>query len=187
MEGEKAPDNHTEDPVYADNGDGKHTKTYPCCNAQHTEGHTYDNGVCACTKVQTFTITWVNGNTTTTTTANYGEVPAAPGTDKTGELTKASDINHHYTFAGWGEVVAATANATYTAVYSEAAHDYTQNCKVCSVCNYSGDGTRAHKVGNPTCEHDAVCEVCHTVVEKALGHNYTHNVSESKWQYENGQ
>ncbi|MBO5001529.1 MAG: hypothetical protein J6C66_02380, partial [Prevotella sp.] len=181
VEGDTAPDKHTQDPTYEDNGDGKHTKTYPCCNKSIVEGHTYTDGVCACDKVQTFTITWVNGNTTTTTTVNYGEVPAAPGTDKTGELTKASDINCHYTFAGWGEVVAATANATYTAVYSEAAHDYTQNCKVCSVCKYDGDGTKAHKVGNPTCTEDAVCEVCHIVVTPAYGHLFTYDANKCHW------
>ena len=181
VEGAMAPDNHTQDPAYADNGDGKHTKTYPCCGKELIEGHTYTDGNCVCNKVQTFTITWVNGNTTTTTTVEYGNIPEAPGTDKTGELTKAPDIDHHYSFAGWGAVVEATANATYTAVYSEADHDYTSNCKVCSVCNYDGDGTRAHKVGNPTCTEDAVCEVCKIVVTPAYGHLFTYNSSMSHW------
>ena len=188
VEGATAPDNHTQACVYADNGDGKHTKTYPCCETSITEGHTYTNGVCVCTNVQTFTITWVNGDVTKTTTVEYGEVPAAPFENS--ELTKASDVNYHYTFAGWsvtanGEAIetlpGAAADVTYYAVYRKAGHDYTSNCKVCSVCSYKGDGTRAHKVGNPTCTEDAVCEVCKTVVTEALGHLFTYNSNMSGW------
>ena len=94
-----------------------------------------------------------------------------------GALTKASDIDFHYTFAGWGTIEVASENTTYTAVYSEAEHDYTSNCKVCSVCNYAGDSTRAHKVGNPTCTEDAVCEICHTVVTEAYGHLFTYDAN----------
>ena len=188
IEGANAPDNHTKACEYADNGDGTHTKTYPCCGTSITEGHTYTDGQCACGKVQTFTVTWVNGNTTKTTTVKYGKVSAAPY--EANEYTKAADIACHYTFAGWSDTAngtafetmpGVTADVTYYAVYSGAEHDYTKNCKECSVCNYNGDGTRAHKVGNPTCVDDAVCETCHTVVIKALGHLFTYNSSMCNW------
>ena len=179
IEGATAPDNHTKECEYTINENGTHTKTYPCCEVKITEGHTYVDGKCACTNVQTFTITWVNGDVTKTTTVAYGEVPVVP--EDIGELAKAPDIYNHYTFTGWGEVAEATADATYSAVYSGTAHDYSKNCKVCSVCNYSSDGTRAHKVGNPTCVDDAVCETCGTVVLKALGHLFTYNVTKCYW------
>ncbi len=180
VEGEKAPDNHTEKCTYKDNEDGTtHTKTYPCCGKSIEESHTYTDGNCVCHKVQTFTITWVNGDTTKTTTVAYGEVPVAPFEESA--LTKAPDINFHYDFAGWGTVVEAVGNATYSAVYSGTEHDYTANCKVCSVCNYSGDGNRAHKVGNPTCTEDAVCEVCKMVVTPAYGHLFTYDTSKCHW------
>ena len=177
--GEKAPDTHTADCTYEDNGDGKHTKTYPCCGKSIVEGHTYTDGNCVCNNVQTFTITWVNGNTTKTTTVEYGEVPAAPFVD--GELVKDPDIDWHYTFAGWGTIEVASENTTYTAVYTGEGHDYTKNCKVCSVCNYAGDSTRAHKVGNPTCTEDAICEICQTVVTEAYGHLFTYDANKCHW------
>ncbi len=178
--GETAPDNHTQDAKYTDDGNGTtHTKTYPCCNKSVSEPHTYTDGNCVCNKVQTFTITWVNGDVTKTTTVSYGKTPIAPFAES--DLTKAPDINYHYSFAGWGEVVAAVGNATYTAAYSGTKHDYTENCKECSVCNYDGDGTRAHTVGNPTCTEDAVCEVCHIVVTPAYGHLFTYDANKCHW------
>jgi hypothetical protein len=149
-----------------------------------TVGHTYTDGVCVCGKVQTFTITWVNGDSTRTTTVEYGNVPAAPF--ESSELAKTPDVEYHYSFAGWADadsraVTEAFADVTYTAVYSEQDHDYRANCKVCSVCKYDGDGSRAHKVGNPTCTEDAVCEVCHIVVTPAYGHLFTYDTSKCHW------
>ena len=188
VEGDKAPDNHTQACVYSDNMDGKHTKTYPCCGMALTEGHTYTAGNCVCGKVQIFTITWVNGNSTKTTSVEYGQVPVAPYGDN--EYAKTPDISYHYAFAGWSDTVTGTAfetlhqafaDVTYYAVYSGVGHDYTQNCKVCSVCNYSGDSSRAHTVGNPTCTEDAICAVCHLVVTPAYGHLYTYNTNLCYW------
>ena len=63
----------------------------------------------------TYTITWKNwdGTTLKTQTVNKGVTPSYDGTP-----TRPSDSNYSYTFNGWSPtVVAATANATYTATY----------------------------------------------------------------------
>ena len=179
IEGEKAPDNHTKVCTYSDNGDGKHTKYYPCCDAEIIETHTHIDGKCVCDNVKTFTITWVNGDITKTTIVAYGEVPVVP--EDIGELAKAPDIDNHYTFTGWGEVVEAVADATYTAVYSAEGHDYEDNCIKCSVCGYDGDTKRSHNSFNPTCEVAAYCLDCGALVKEALGHLFTYNPNVCTW------
>ena len=64
--------------------------------------------------VNEYTITWKNddGTVIDTTTVAYGEVPTHA------DATKAPDKYYTYTFAGWTpEVVAATADAEYTATF----------------------------------------------------------------------
>ena len=72
--------------------------------------------------VTEYTITWKNddGSVIDTTTVAYGEVPthADPTKDATDQYT--------YTFTGWTpEVVAATADAEYTATFSSTVNEYT--------------------------------------------------------------
>ena len=67
--------------------------------------------------INTYTITWTDsdGTVLATQTVEHGTVPVYPNDDPV--KTSSSKI---YTFTGWSaEIVAATANATYTAVYTE--------------------------------------------------------------------
>ena len=67
--------------------------------------------------INTYTIIWKDSDGTVLAqqTVEHGDVPVYPNTDPV--KTSPSKI---YTFTGWSsEVVAATANATYTAVYTE--------------------------------------------------------------------
>ena len=72
--------------------------------------------------IDTFTITWKNGDTTLDTdTVNYGNLPTYTGETP----TKAADIQYTYAHNGWTpEVVTATADATYTATFSETTNQY---------------------------------------------------------------
>ncbi len=68
----------------------------------------------------TYTITWNIGGTTTKTFVEKGTVPVPPDT------TKAPDAQYTYTFSHWdSEIVAATGDATYTAVYTTTINKYT--------------------------------------------------------------
>lgn len=62
--------------------------------------------------INKYTITWVNGNGTTTTLVEHGTVPTPP----TGEKKETSKMS--FTFVEWSPtVVAATGPATYTAIF----------------------------------------------------------------------
>ena len=72
---------------------------------------------------KTFTVTWKNGEETLATTNGvaFGDVPEYYGA----EPTKASTAQYDYAFTNWSPVVvAATANATYTALFSETVRSY---------------------------------------------------------------
>ena len=72
------------------------------------------------TTVKEYTITWKNydGTVLETDTVTEGTVPVYNGSSP----TRADDANYTYTFKGWDKtVVAATANATYTATYTQTA------------------------------------------------------------------
>ncbi len=73
--------------------------------------------------INTYTITFKNGNTTLQTlTVNHGVKPSYTGSTP----TKAQTAQYTYTFSGWSPtVVAATANATYTAQFSSTLRKYT--------------------------------------------------------------
>ena len=73
-------------------------------------------------EIKTYTITWKNddGTVIDTTTVEHGSVPTHAA------ATKAETAGYTYTFTGWTpEPVAATANAEYTAVFTETAKEYT--------------------------------------------------------------
>lgn len=67
----------------------------------------------------TYTITWIVNGQTSTTTVEEGAMPTF-----TGSTVKDDDDRYTYAFAGWSPtVVAATADATYTAVYNKTAKE----------------------------------------------------------------
>jgi len=72
--------------------------------------------------INTYTITWKNddGSTIDTTTVAYGDMPTHA------DPTKTATDQYTYTFAGWEPtVIAATADATYTAKFNEITNTYT--------------------------------------------------------------
>ena len=72
--------------------------------------------------VNTYTITFKNGSTTLqSSTVNYGTTPSYTGSTP----TKSATAEYTYTFSGWSPtVVAATANATYTAQFTSTKRSY---------------------------------------------------------------
>ena len=71
----------------------------------------------------TYTITWKNWDNTTlkTTTVNANATPSYSGSTP----TRAATAQYTYTFKGWSPtIVAATANATYTAQYTSTVRKY---------------------------------------------------------------
>lgn len=92
--------------------------------------------------VPQYTITWANidgKGGSTTTTVNGGTVPTYSGTP-----TKATDNQYTYTFSGWSpSVVAATANATYTAQFTSTPRYYTVTAAA-----YNGYGGKVNQSGS---------------------------------------
>ena len=82
-----------------------------------------DVTVTAVFEKQTYTIKFVNGSETLQTlTVAYGDTPKYTGTTP----TKAKTAQYTYTFKGWTpDIKAATADATYTATFTNTTNKYT--------------------------------------------------------------
>lgn len=76
-------------------------------------------------ELRSYTITWVNGDTTTTTTVAYGETPVAPAATKSDKKDDAGNVMETYTNGTWGTIAAVTGEATYTATFTEVPAEYT--------------------------------------------------------------
>lgn len=79
--------------------------------------------------INMYTIKFVNedGTVLQSSEAEYGAIPVYSGSTP----TKASTAEYSYTFAGWTpEIVAAKADATYTATYTSTSNQYTLTYKV---------------------------------------------------------
>ena len=73
-------------------------------------------------EVKTYTIKFVNedGTVLQEVELEEGEMPEYTGATP----TKAGDAQYSYEFAGWGEIVAVTGEATYTATYTQTTNKY---------------------------------------------------------------
>ena len=68
---------------------------------------------------RTYNVTWIIDGTTEKETYTYGATPTHA------DPTKASTVGYDYTFNGWTpEITTVTADATYTAVFTESAHKF---------------------------------------------------------------
>ncbi len=65
------------------------------------------------------TVTWVNGDETTTSLVKYGTVPTAP------KASKKADQQYTYSNGDWGKIEAVTEDVTYTAKFSVTLNIYT--------------------------------------------------------------
>ena len=91
----------------------------------------------------TYTVNFVSHAGTTPKVVNYGETPVAP------EFDNYSDGDYDYEQTGWdAQIVPATANATYNAVYSSnfVAADYTANDTAVSNANAVLNAENADKI-----------------------------------------
>ena len=104
----------------------------------------------------TYTITWVvEGQDNVTTTVEAGETPEYPY----GTPVKSGDAQYTYTFAGWTpDVVPATADATYTATWTQTVNTYTITWDVdgeTTTETYEYGATPVYPNGTPTKAADA--------------------------------
>ena len=107
--------------------DGTHIANYICANdpahtkSDEAESHSYTQGVCVCQKVQTFTITWKNwdGTVLETDIVEYGVTP-----EYNGETPTRYVVGQTCTFVGFRNVIPATADATYTASFTQVVNSY---------------------------------------------------------------
>ena len=78
-------------------------------------------------EVNTYTVTWKNGDTVLQSTkVAYGTKPAYTGTTP----TKAATAQYTYSFKGWSpEIVAVTGDTTYTAEFNSVLREYTVTWK----------------------------------------------------------
>ncbi len=88
--------------------------------------------------VNTYTVTWVDGDgNSTTDTVAYGTVPTAPQNP-----AKTGNAQYSYTFSGWDkDITAVTGDVTYTAQFTASVNKYTVRW-----VNY--DGTELEKDEN---------------------------------------
>ncbi len=161
--GELDPSTHASaDEKYVNNNDGTHTSKRACCEEPiETVAHSYTEGKCICEAVQTFAITWKNGESVLTViSVEYGSVPVYPEADPTKD---GDGVHTTYTFTGWSpEIVKATDNAVYTAQFEpvvaaciDVSNDGNHQCDVCGKENVT---TCAG--GTATCIAKAVCTEC---------------------------
>ena len=71
-----------------------------------------------------YTITWVNGDETTTSTVAYGTTAGAL-TAMAPAASKTSTAQYHFTNGNWGAIAPVTGDATYTATFTEELRSYT--------------------------------------------------------------
>lgn len=104
----------------------------------------------------TYTITWKNddGSVLKTDTVKEGTVPSYSGATP----TKASDGQYNYTFKAWSPtIVAATANAIYTATYNQTAIEV-ETYRVTFVADGTTVATVTYEKGATSVEEPAVPE-----------------------------
>ena len=129
---------------------------------EHT--HFFVEGICACGKVQTFTVTWTNwdGTVLGVDTVEYGQIP-----EYNGETPVKTDVGYDYTFSCWYQgnypatFEAVTADLTFKAYYASVVHkhdlifmdgtvelarktlDYNKYTYASSLNSYAGNPTKA--------------------------------------------
>lgn len=72
-----------------------------------------------------YTINWVNGDETTTTSVAYGVIPDAPTATKSDKVDADGNVMATYINGTWGEIAEVTGEATYTATFTEVPKEYT--------------------------------------------------------------